>query len=148
MRWGYCKIVGIQPLLAALALPLSASVLQITTQDGTSPPKMPATLRRRQPPRRILPRFGSRLDLANPLLLPGKQPPHPTSGTVAAGERSKRCFSVERPLAGLVKKKNGERRYSPSIANITADPSDKIPLCIVVRYASTARCAARPCGST
>ena len=69
-------------------------------------------------------------------------------GTVAAGERSKRCFSVERPLAGLVKKKNEERRYSPSFASITADPSDKIPLCIVVRYASTARFAARPSGST
>ena len=61
-------------------LSLSASALHSTTQEGTSPPKMPATLRRRQPPRRILPRFGSRLDLANRLLLPGKQPPHPRCG--------------------------------------------------------------------
>ena len=67
-------------------------------------------------------------------------------GTVAAGERSKRCFSVERPLAGLVKKKNEERRYSPLIANITADPPDNIPLCIVVRCASTAHYVARPTG--
>ena len=42
---------------------------------------------------------------------------------------STRCFLVERPLAGLVKKRNGERRYSPSIANITASPSEHIPLC-------------------
>ena len=54
-------IVGIQPLLAALTLPLSASALQSTTQEGTSPSEMPATLHRRQPPLRILPRFGSRL---------------------------------------------------------------------------------------
>ena len=53
---------------------------------------------------------------------------------------------MERPLAGLVKKKNEERRYSPSIANITADPPDKIPLCIVVRCASTAHYVARPTG--
>ena len=49
-------------------------------------------------------------------------------------------------MAGLVKKKNEERRYSPSIANITADPPDKIPLCIVVRCASTAHYVARPTG--
>ena len=129
-------------------LSLSVSVLLSTTQDGTSPPKVSATLRRRQPPRSVPPRFGSRLALANRLSLPGQQQPHPGAGHGSCRGTSTRCFLVERPLAGLVKKKNGERRYSPSIANITASPPDKIPLCIVVRYASTARCAARPYGST
>ena len=64
-------------------------------------------------------------------------------GTVAAGERSTRCFSVERPLAGVVKKKNGERRYSPFIASITADPPDNIPLCqsSPLRVYRSLRCA-------
>ena len=66
-----------------------------------------------------------------------------TSGTVVAGERSTRCFSVERPLAGLVKKKNEERRYSPFIASITADPPDNIPLCqsSPLRVYRSLRCA-------
>lgn len=51
-----------------------------TTQDGTSPPKISATLNRRQPPRRARPRFGSRLLTAYRLLLLGKQPPHPRGG--------------------------------------------------------------------
>ena len=129
-------------------LSLSVSALQITTQNGTSPPKISATLRRRQPPRRIPPRFGSRLEAANRLSLPGKQPPNPTSGTVAAGERSTRCFLWSGLWPGWLRRRAGNGAVPhQSPASQPTHPMN-FSLCIVVRYASTARFAARPSGST
>ena len=76
-RRGYCHSSPSSRCSLRSRLSLSASVLHVTTQDGTSPPKISITLRRRQPPRRVPPRFGSRLSAANRLSLPEKQPPHP-----------------------------------------------------------------------
>jgi hypothetical protein len=147
MRWSYCPFVGIQPLLAALttfSVCLSSAITEsgwnIATEGFCNTPSA-STAPAHSAPVRITSRS------CQSSVTAGEAATAPeATGTVAAGERSKRCFSVERPLAGLVKKTNRERRYSPSIANITADPPDNIPLCIVVRCASTARYAARPSG--
>ena len=80
-------------------------------------------IRRRHPPRRMLTRSGSRLFNASRSLLQREAATAPeVSDTVAAGW------------------------LAFGIAKITASPSDNIPLCIVVRYAATARYAARPPG--
>ena len=142
-----CRSGGSQPLLATLTTlsvclgsAINESGGNVATEGFCNTPSA-STAPARSAPVRITPRS------CQASVTAGEAATAPeASGTVAAGERSKRCFSVERPLAGLVKKKNGERRRSPSIATITASPSDNRRYVRVVRCASTARFAARPSG--
>ena len=60
-------------------------------------PKVPALSRRRHPPRRILPRSGSRFFTAFHPALPGKQQPHPDAGHGSCRERPPKLLPVRPP---------------------------------------------------
>ena len=141
---GLLPIVGIQPLLATLTTlsvclgsAINESGWNVATEGFCNTPSA-STAPAHSAPVRITPR-----SCLSSVTVRGSSHRTRAAGTVAAGGRSTRCFSVERPLAGLVKKKNEERRYSPSIASITADASDEF--CIMysspLRVYRSLRCA-------
>ena len=125
MRWGYCPFIGIQPLLAALttlSVCLGSAIIDsgwnVATEGFCNTPSA-STAPAHSAPVRITPRcYQSTVTAGEAATAPE------ASGTVAAGERFTRCFSVERPLAGLVKKKNGNGAIpNSSPASPPAHPS-------------------------
>lgn len=98
----YCSFYASRRCSLRSRLSLSASVQLLPNQDGTSPPKMTATLRRRHLPRRILPRSGSRLIAAIRPLLPGKQPPHPSVGHGSCRAASRQLSPTSPPTHPII----------------------------------------------